>query len=126
MKTVIITLVILITFFIGAVIFQQYVENSCKTLLAHIERLDESILAENWEEAENNIQDLRKEWEQKKKIWEVVLEHYDLDAIEIAITKIERYTEVNEKIMTLGEIVQLKFLIRHVSDRESFRLSNLL
>ncbi|KAB3534090.1 DUF4363 family protein [Alkaliphilus pronyensis] len=126
MKTVYTTLTILIVFFIGAIYFLQYVEYSCNEILTHIERLDECILNEDWDKTHSNIEALKKEWRQKKRVWEILLEHYDIDTIDVAISKIEKFADINNKDLALGELVKLKFYIKHIEDKEAFSIANLL
>ncbi|WP_192929782.1 DUF4363 family protein [Alkaliphilus serpentinus] len=126
MKAVIGTIILVIIFFIGATVFQNYVQNGCEELSEEITKLEGYIDDENWEMTRETLGLLKEDWEEKSKIWVLFLEHYNLDAIEVAIRKIDTYSDLKDKTYTLGEIVKLRYLIEHLSEREAFVLSNLL
>jgi len=126
MKAVFGTIALLIIFFIGSVLFRNYIEESCKILTEQIILMDSYISEEDWDMAEKTIKDLQKIWQQKQKTFVIFLEHYNVDAIEVTIGRIEKFSGLREKTLALGEIVTLRYLIEHVSEREAFSLSNLL
>lgn len=94
-------------------------------MLNNIDRLDQAVLAEDWESAQTQLQEIERDWIKILKVYEVILEHYDLDEINKTLVKIEKYIEVEEKNLTLGEISQLKFVVETIKEREVFSISNL-
>jgi len=72
------------------------------------------------------LKQTKNNWQDMHSVYEIILEHYDLDSINKSLAKIEKYIEIEEKSLTLGEITQLKFVVDLIKKRESFSLSNLL
>ena len=68
---------------------------------------------------------VNKEWEDTKK-WQLFLEHYEMDAIDIVLSRLEQYAEIENKAFAIGETAELKLLISHIKDKENFKLINIL
>ncbi len=126
MKVVIITTIILILFFTGALFFSQYVTINNEKLLTTIDKLDKAILVEDWETAKGHLDNIKEDWNKVNTIYEVLLEHYDIDSVNVSLNKIEKYMEVEERNLIIGEVTQLRFIIDLIKKRETFTLSNLL
>lgn len=126
MRVVMITTIILILFFGGALYFSHYVGVQTEGLIASINELDEVIMAKDWETGEEKLQKVKDDWNEIKGVFETLLEHYDLDSIEVSLAKIEKYMEVQDHSLAVGEITHLKFVISLIQKKESFSLSNLL
>lgn len=125
MKVVVITIIILIIFFSGALFFKNYVEVNTERLLKEIHKLDENISEENWVEAKESLISIQEDWKNMKRVLELYIEHYDMDRAEVALAKINKYMENNEKILTLGELAELKFVIDLIMKKEALKMSNL-
>jgi len=125
MKVVIITIIILVVFFAGALMFKDYVQTNSEKLLNQINRLDEALVQGDWGEAEARLKDIKEDWKEMKHILEVYIEHYDMDRAEVALAKINKYVESREKVLTLGEIAELKFVIDLIMKKEALKMFNL-
>ncbi|ABR50407.1 conserved hypothetical protein [Alkaliphilus metalliredigens QYMF] len=126
MKVVVITIIILIIFFAGSIWLSEYISQSTQKLVEQIEQLDEAIEEENWNEAQNNLNELSKEWEKTKKGWLIFLEHYEIDSIDIVLAKVGRYAALEERETALGELAHLKTLVEHVKEKSRLHITNIL
>jgi hypothetical protein len=126
MRVVIITILILVIFFVGAFMVNRYVNSTCGELLKDAGALDRSIKEENWIQGREQVNGLKKQWEDTKKGWLLFLEHYETDPIDIVLTRLEQYIEVENKALALGEMAELKLLIDSVRSKENFKLENIL
>jgi len=125
MKIVIITMCILLLFCMGSVFFSNYVQQGCYEMLPVIENLKEAILDENWEQAQGFKHQVTAVWENHIKVWAYLMEHQDLDRIELALEKLSLYLLVEEKHLSLGEVAELKLMVEIVGEKESFKLVKL-
>lgn len=126
MKVLVVTLIILAVFFTGAIYTNIYINNSANKLEDEIIKLDKAISKSNWSEAKNYMQTVSDEWHNMKKTWQTFLEHYEIDNIDIVLARVKKYVEIEEDVDALGEIAELKLLIKHIVGREAFRLVNIL
>ncbi|SDL06819.1 DUF4363 family protein [Natronincola ferrireducens] len=126
MKVVVITILILVVFFIASLYFTYYLNQSAETFIDMIEKLDKSITQENWEEAQEHIERVMKEWDKTKKIWLGFLEHYEIDMIDIILARTQKYVTIEERSLALGGVAELKLLVEHILDKQTLKLQNIL
>jgi hypothetical protein len=126
MKVVIATVLMLLAFFIGALVFMNFVRVSCDKLLSQAEELERALADEDWENAGIILLEIKESWTSLKHILELYIEHYDMDRAELAMAKMKEYIEGKEKTLLIGEAAELKFIIELIKKKEALKLSNLL
>ncbi len=126
MRTVIITIIILIIFIVSAFVLHRYIDTSCDGLLDNVKELHVSVEKDRWSDSKKQLSDLNEEWENTKKRWQLFLEHYEMDDIDIVLSRLEQYLEIKDKPSALSETAELRVLINHIKDKEGFMLENIL
>jgi len=126
MRVVVATLLILIIFVTGTFMINQNINQSCERLLEDIKVLDESVKNSEWNNAKDQLTNLKREWENTRKTWELFLEHNEMDSIDVVVARLDQYVEIEERSLALGEIAEFRLLISHIKDKESFKLGNVL
>lgn len=126
MRTVIATILILVVFVVGTLILNRYINTSCEKLLNDVKELHTSVEDSRWTDVKKQVAGLNKEWEDTKKRWQLFLEHYEIDAIDIVLSRLEQYAEIENKALAIGETAELRFLISHIKDKEDLKLINIL
>lgn len=126
MRIVIVTIIILVIFVVGAVMLNRYVNTSCDGLLDNVKELHASVENDRWSDSKKQLKGLKEEWENTKKRWQLFLEHYEMDDIDIILSRLEQYLEIKEKALSLGETAELGLLINNVKDKEGLKLVNIL
>ena len=58
-------------------------------------------------------------------MWAILIDHTEIDNIDMALAKIEQYIKTGEKGLALGELSSLELLIRHIPDKEKLSLENI-
>lgn len=124
MRVVVSTCLIFIIFIVASFTLNRYINNSCDKLLDDIKVLNESIKDNSWNMAKDQLKDLKEEWEHTKKRWQLFLEHYEMDAIDIAIARLDEYVEIENRPLALGEMASFRLLISHIKDKEGLKLQN--
>ncbi len=126
MRSLITTLLILVIFVVGSFATNKYIVNSCEKLLEDIELLSKFVKDNEWDNSKNQLKELKEEWEDTKKVWQLFLAHYEMDGMDIAIARLDEYVEIEEQSLTLGEMAAFRLLISHIKDKESLKLENIL
>lgn len=126
MRVVIVTILILVIFIVGAFMLNKYIGTSCEKLLSSVEELHTLVENNKWSEAKEELTSLRKEWDNTKKRWQLFLEHYEMDTIDITIAKLGQYVDIEERALSLGEVAEFQLLISHIKDKEQIKLENIL
>ena len=126
-KTLTIAIVGFIVIISIALVVQNYLEKSAESLLKDVNALKLLVLADKDELTAKVREPLVEEWEKTKKIWSVLIDHAELDAIEEIIKRIEiLLSSSEEKAELLAELNRLDFFLHHIPEKESFALENIL
>ncbi len=126
MRVVTVTLIILIIFIVSAVMLDNYINDTTNDLLKDIEVLNKLIEENKWSESKSQLANLQYTWEDVEKRWKLFLEHYEMDGIDIAMSRLDQYIEIENKPLALGEMAELRLLVGHIKKKESFKLENIL
>lgn len=103
----------------------QEVAQSSQVLLSLSLSLEESIKQNLWDEAENRFKKLDSAWQKTQSLWTVLLNHTEIDNIDLTLAKLEQYIKTQEQGLALAEISSLKLLIRHIPEKEKLTLENI-
>jgi len=104
----------------------HYIYQSSESLAQRLDRVEEFIQVEKWDEAQQEMAVMEKEWEGTKKWWSVLLHHQEIDNIDISLKRVEKYVLGKNSILGLGELSALRLLVNHISDTETLSLQNIL
>ena len=72
---------------------------------------------------------MKKQKENGKKIgkkWAILVEHREIDEIEINMEKLKSYVETKNKDLSMAQLKAIKMLIRHIPQNEKPTLENIL
>lgn len=83
------------------------------------------ITFDNWDEAKKEIDNIEKLWAKTERKWEMLIDHLEIDNIEMSLKKTKKYIETKDKTLSLAELESLDFMVNHIYKKESFRLSNI-
>ncbi|CAA7602906.1 Protein of unknown function DUF4363 [Acididesulfobacillus acetoxydans] len=123
LKIVAVVLVLLL----GASFFSfSYISRSARTLTAQLGRVERSVQDGKWQEAGNELKTAQTSWEKTKYWWTILLNHQEIDNIDISMSRVQKYIETKGAVLSLGELSTLRMLVDHVSDNEAFNVRNIL
>ncbi|ACV62651.1 hypothetical protein Dtox_1798 [Desulfofarcimen acetoxidans DSM 771] len=88
--------------------------------------IEQAIKQNNWSKAREQVDSTKKEWEKNKTWWAVVIDHQEIDKIEIALARIKSYIEVKNTGLSLGELAMLRQSVEHIPIKEAVSIENIL
>ncbi len=107
-----------------------YVNRTLKTTSArleeHISELENKTRSGNWHDAEIAMQQIEKDWDEVESSWAILIDHFEIDNIDTAISKLSVYVKSKETSLALAEASTLKNYVRHIPQKESFSVANIL
>lgn len=125
MKSVLIILITL-GLILGAGYFTiSEVSGTAKVLMSHCIHIRSGIEKDHWEEAQTQLKEFNNLWKDAKSIWTVLINHKEIDTIDITLVRIEEYLKTKEKGLALGEVSVLEYLIKHIPSQERVTLENI-
>lgn len=92
----------------------------------HITQIENSAKSGNWEGAKEELSKFESSWAKTEKTWALLLDHIEIDNIDSALVRVERFVEVQNTPLALGEAATLKQYIKHIPELQSFNLKNIL
>ncbi len=115
---------------LAAIIFSSVVENN---IISHTSNrmndkvfyIEETIKLNNWVEAEKILSDLEEHWAETEKKWAVLIDHFEVDNIDVSIKKLAGYIESRDYSMALAENKALGILIKHIPENTALKLKNI-
>jgi len=124
---IITSIVVLLAVILGISMYSsRTLAATSRDLESRISEIEESTKAGNWVKAKEGIEAIEANWQQVEKSWSILLDHIEIDNIDISLSKISRYIESENTSLALAEVATLKMLITHIPEKESFRLTNIL
>lgn len=103
-----------------------YLVSSANSVLDIIPEIEEAVLEDDWQEAQEEFADAKETWDKHKNIWQCFLLHQEIDDIESAFMKLQGYIEAESTEETLSSLYDLAYSIDHVPDTERISLYNIL
>lgn len=124
-KKIVITVLFLgtITF---AVLQHVYIKNKTDLFISYCEEAIDYVNIDDFDSAKEKIILINKEWEKSEKTLEALVEHDEIDKIEMSLRLITSYTNSEEKAMFLSEANVLTFLFGHIEYIDDLAIENIL
>ncbi|PKM47256.1 MAG: hypothetical protein CVV03_04550 [Firmicutes bacterium HGW-Firmicutes-8] len=126
MKIVIAALIIFMVLVGFAAFSFYYLSNTANTLLTDVESVEKSVQAKDWQQAEKKFGELDLSWERTSGIWARLIDHQELDNINITMSRIEKFIETKNLTGFMPESAELKLLFKHIPEKEALNLENIL
>lgn len=109
---------------------EVYVNRTLKSTSArleeHINELENKAHSGNWHDAEIAMQQIEKDWDKIESLWAMLIDHFEIDNIDTALSKLSVYVKSKETSLALAEASTLKKYVRHIPQKESFSIANVL
>lgn len=125
MKIMIISTIIIIICIMTGVMLYIYVEHTSEEYSNSIDEIKDLVFNEKWNEAQDRLDQLNKEWDKTEEFWKIAIEHQELDNIDEYFVSVKEYLAEEEKPHALAELSILRFFINHILEKEKLNLQNI-
>ncbi len=126
MRTLLIVIIIFILLFGGSLASYRYIQTTTQSLGAQLETVEQSASAQQWQAAQKELNTAQQRWDKTKTWWTVLLDHQEIDNIDISMKRLEKYIETQDVSLSLGEVSALRLQVDQIYDTEKFTLKNIL
>ncbi len=100
--------------------------SSARNLTRDFDHVLNAIRDEDWKLAEDRIAAAHSTWEKHRQWWAVVIDHREIDNIEMSFSRIGEYIRYQDKALASAELTVLKKLIEHIPEKEKLNIKNIL
>lgn len=94
-------------------------------MVAGFDRLDRAIATGHWEVAREGVDRARHTWSRHKNWWAMVIDHQEIDNIDMAFARIDKYIAMRDRAMAAGELALLRQMLEHIPEKERVSLQNI-
>ena len=126
MRTIPTIIIIVLLLLGGSLTTYRYLQQTTQTLGSQLEAVEESISAQKWGAAQQDWNTARQSWDKNKTWWTILLDHQEIDNIDIGLNRLEKYIATHNVSLSLGEVSTLKLQVDYISDSERLTLQNIL
>lgn len=118
--------IIMIALVGSGLVLNHALQDSTRALTRQIDRVDCNVRAYQWQEAQKEIEELKKTWEQQGKWWPIFLDHQEIDNIDFSLARVKEYVAGRDYSLSLGQLSELKLIVDHIPKKEAITLKNIL
>ncbi|HBK85885.1 MAG TPA: hypothetical protein DDZ53_07645 [Firmicutes bacterium] len=122
MIVVLTTLVILVAGIASILYLEKTAEELGDLLLA----TQDAVLIEDWAQAEERFNACLARWENVQRTWSALINHQEVDEIQMTFERAKEYVGNQEKASALAELAVAKLLVEHVPQKEKPSWANIL
>lgn len=126
MKQLIIIIIAVILFIITSVYANYYLVSSAQDISNHINNIESYSKRQDWISISNELKASQEKWNKTKGIWSILIEHEEIDKIEMSIARLDKYIETRDTRELLAESSNLRLLIQHIPETYFLNYKNVL
>lgn len=125
MKPFLYVLLPLTLFLVLAIWTQGLLQRDAERMAHTLEKITVSVKAEDWDSAASLMRDVEVLWTPSRKKWKALVDHLEVDRIEMSLTRVDEWILLNKKADCLVELAVLKQMILHIPEKERLIWSNI-
>jgi predicted PurR-regulated permease PerM len=125
LKPLIIIILLTILIVAGGFMALYTLNSEAQSLDGDLLTLEEAIKNQNWDTASEKLEEFHSKWNKTSSLWSMLIDHYEIDNIELLISQLGSYVKNKDKNEALSNMSSLKTLIKHIPEKESLSLKNI-
>jgi signal transduction histidine kinase len=126
MRIIITTIIILFLIISGSVTSYNYISSTSRNLVSQLQNAEKAIQNQKWAVAQGQLEQIQNNWHKTKYWWTILLNHHEIDNIELSSQRLKQYLMNQDKTLSLAEISALEMLYEHIADTEALTIENIL
>ena len=88
--------------------------------------IEKAVKQNDWPVAGEQISLAEKSWSKRKTWLAVIIDHQEIDQIEMAFSRIKSYIEAKNTGLSLGDLARVRQSIEHIPKKEVVSIENIL
>lgn len=124
-KSTITSCILFVLLIIAATFSSFYLHNFCVDFSNKFDELEELIVDENWDESYNYVVDLLDETSKKGKLTAVIINHEEVDKLELELYTLTQYVKNKNSDLSLATLHRMKFDLENIRKLNEFTLENI-
>lgn len=125
MRKFVCSIIILILVLFSGMVCTGYLHRSSGNTSKMIDDTIDYTRKGMWPESSKSIGAIESGWNKTEGTWAMLVDHSEIDNIEMAMTKAKYYIETRNAPLSLAELYNLKFMVEHIYEMEVINLKNI-
>jgi hypothetical protein len=100
-------------------------DSTADEMVAGFGGLEKAIAEGSWADADRGVEQVGEKWNRHKGWWPMVIDHQEIDNIDMALARIRQYIGMQDGVMAAGELAVLKQMLEHIPEKERVNLKNI-
>lgn len=126
MKQIIILIISVIIALSAGLYEINYLKNTTKYFNADINHIKNKIISQDFNEADIYLNKVEKSWDKIKNIWDIFVNHEDINQIEEEILSCKLNIKLKNKNDSIKSIEKLKKNLNNIYERKKIKLQNII
>jgi len=101
-------------------------EKDTKIFVENLTKTKKAVESTNWQVAYENIKELNKNWESKKQMWAVFINHNEIDNITMYLRQSMEFIKHQDKTQAMASLAILEHYLIHISEIEKLKIENII
>lgn len=90
-----------------------------------LKELKSEIENQDWTAAEDKLEEFHSKWDKTSKLWSMLVDHYEIDNIELVLSQLASFVKTKDRSEALSQLSSLRTFVKHIPEKEAFRLKNI-
>jgi len=125
LRTFKVVLIVVLLFLLGWYLVYESIDKHTTNFSKQLDNISDIIREENWDIVSIEYGKVKNNWIKLRKLLTILLDHHEIDNIDLSMAKASQYIETKNIPLSLGEIAVLKQLFSVVKESESLTLTNI-
>lgn len=124
MRTLLTIIIIIILLSGGSFTSYRFIQTTTETMGVQLHSIEQSLSNRKWELAKSELTTVQQNWDKDNIWWSILIEHEEIDTINISMKQLEKYIEAQDLSPSIGEVASLKLRFEQIYDSEKFSVKN--
>ncbi|NMA96447.1 MAG: DUF4363 family protein [Clostridiales bacterium] len=126
MKAIIAISIIIVLFFVFSFWLENSIQTTADDTVSVLYSVEDAVIQGDWDTAIEKIQTIEDNWQHTKRIWQVLIDHNEIDNIDSTLVKVKSWATLESMEDCIAELATLKLFVLHVPERKGLRITNIL
>jgi hypothetical protein len=103
----------------------KYLDSTSKKIDRLLSKVEDHIKTGDWKKAKDWVEKAESEWKKIDRKWALLVEHREIDEIEINMEKLKSFVESKNKDQSMAQLKTVKMLLKYVPENEKPTFQNI-
>lgn len=124
-KELVISIVVLLIIIVANVCVSHFIDGKLNYMIDELEKLEICLSDGRNEDAENKISEIDHYFNESEDVLSCYIEHDELEKVKTEFTSLKAYVRF-EKDDAFEALDKIRFIIRHIEEKDDLRMKNVL